>query len=68
MLAVAAPAGPLCWLVSTCVGLWLLQDRAYSMLSSRAYVHQYEQYGLTVDDFNACFAHVEEVVERYRLL
>jgi tubulin delta len=38
------------------------------MLASRAYVHQYEQYGLTVHDFQACFAHVEEIVERYRLL
>eukprot|EP00197_Chlamydomonas_leiostraca_P006227 CAMPEP_0202860978 /NCGR_PEP_ID=MMETSP1391-20130828/2530_1 /ASSEMBLY_ACC=CAM_ASM_000867 /TAXON_ID=1034604 /ORGANISM="Chlamydomonas leiostraca, Strain SAG 11-49" /LENGTH=63 /DNA_ID=CAMNT_0049540277 /DNA_START=34 /DNA_END=225 /DNA_ORIENTATION=+ len=52
-----------------CVGpMTQMLDRAYSMLASRAYVHQYEQYGLTVDDFQACFAHMEEIVERYRLM
>lgn len=45
-----------------------VQERAYSMLASRAYVHQYEQYGLSVNDFNECFAHVEEIMERYASL
>lgn len=42
-----------------------LQERAYSMWASRAYVHQYEKYGLTAADFEQCFAQVEDVVERY---
>uniref|UniRef100_A0A7S3QX23 Tubulin delta chain n=1 Tax=Dunaliella tertiolecta TaxID=3047 RepID=A0A7S3QX23_DUNTE len=45
-----------------------MQERAYSMLSSRAYVHQYEKYGMTAHDFHECFAQVEEIAERYRLL
>ncbi len=48
--------------------LSLLQDRAYSMLASRAFVHQYEKYGLSEQDFQSCFAQVEDIVERYRAL
>ena len=45
-----------------------MQERAYSMLASRAFVHQYEQFGMTLGDFTNCFAAVEDVVERYSLL
>jgi len=45
-----------------------VQERAYGMLASRAYVHQYEKYGMATRDFQECFAQVEDVVERYRLL
>lgn len=38
------------------------------MLASRAFVHQYEKYGLGVEEFQECFAHVEETVERYAVL
>ena len=42
-----------------------MQEKAVTMLSARAFVHQYEQFGLGVDEFRACFAHVEDVVQRY---
>jgi len=45
-----------------------VQERAYSMLASRAYIHQYEKYGMALHDFQECFAQVEEIMERYRTL
>lgn len=42
-----------------------MQDKAYGMLSARAYVHQYEAYGLQLDDFTQCFAAVEDVLAAY---
>jgi tubulin delta len=38
------------------------------MLAARAFVHQYEKYGLGVEAFRECFAHVEEIAERYAAL
>jgi tubulin delta len=38
------------------------------MLASRSFVHQYEKYGLGPADFQSCFAHVEEMAERYAML
>lgn len=45
-----------------------MQERAYAMLASRAFVHQYQKYGLEVEDFQSCFAHVEDIVHRYAAL
>jgi hypothetical protein len=45
-----------------------LQEQAYSMLASNAFVHQYEKYGLGLQDFQECFAHIEDIAERYQLL
>ncbi|KAG1674578.1 hypothetical protein FOA52_001827 [Chlamydomonas sp. UWO 241] len=45
-----------------------MQEAAYAMLASRAFVHQYEAYGLGVADFQGCFAHVEEIAARYASL
>jgi len=42
-----------------------MQERAYAMLASRAFVHQYEKYGLGVPDFEECFSHVEDMTARY---
>jgi len=42
-----------------------MQDKAYSMLSSRAYVHQYEAYGMQQADFQQCFAVVADVLAAY---
>jgi tubulin delta len=42
-----------------------MQDKAYGMLSARAYVHQYETYGLTLDEFMQSFAVVEDVLGAY---
>jgi tubulin delta len=53
---------------SGAVCLLPLQERAYSMLASKAFVHQYQKYGLGEGDFQECFAHVEDIAERYQLL
>ncbi|GAX79746.1 hypothetical protein CEUSTIGMA_g7187.t1 [Chlamydomonas eustigma] len=45
-----------------------MQERAAVMMSARAYVHQYEKFGLGVSDFSACFGHIEDIVERYSML
>lgn len=42
-----------------------MQEKAYGMLASRAFVHQYEKYGMGVSDFQECFARIEDIVERY---
>lgn len=42
-----------------------MQDKAYGMLSARAYVHQYEAYGLSQSDISQCFAVVEDVLAAY---
>ncbi len=44
------------------------QDQAYLMLRSRAYLHQYERYGMAEAEFDACFAHVEDIIARYGAL
>lgn len=52
-----------------CVGpMARMLDKAYSMLAARAYIHQYEKYGLGAADFQHCFAHVEELCARYSAL
>ena len=38
------------------------------MLASRAFVHQYEPFGLGVEEFQGCFSHIEDIVERYAAL
>ena len=45
-----------------------MQARAYGMLASRAYVHQYEMYGMGVPEFDECFAKVEDIACRYSVL
>lgn len=45
-----------------------MQDKAYAMLAARAYVHQYEAYGLTQADFSQAFAVVEDVLGAYAAL
>jgi hypothetical protein len=42
-----------------------MQDKAYGMLSARAYVHQYEAHGLSCADISQCFAVVEDVLAAY---
>lgn len=43
-------------------------EKAYGMLAARAYIHQYETYGLGTTEFQHCFAHVEELLARYSAL
>lgn len=42
--------------------------RAWDMFSSRAYLHQYERFGLTQEDFMHSFVSVEQVLKDYREL
>lgn len=59
----------LCCAVQAAVSpLRAMQDKAYSMLSSRAYVHQYAAYGMQQADFQQCFAVVEDVLAAYGAL
>ncbi|GLC37998.1 hypothetical protein PLESTB_000447600 [Pleodorina starrii] len=52
-----------------CVGpIQRMQEHAYGMLASRAFVHQYETYGMSVSDFQACFARIEDIAQRYARL
>lgn len=39
--------------------------KAWSMFNARAYIHQYEKYGLTENDFIDSFGVVEQVVADY---
>ncbi|GIL51556.1 hypothetical protein Vafri_7527 [Volvox africanus] len=49
-----------------CVGpIQRMLEHAYGMLESRAFVHQYETYGMSVSDFQACFARIEDISQRY---
>jgi tubulin delta len=41
---------------------------AYTMYSSRAYLHQYEKYGMQAPDFDECFAGMEEMFDTYNML
>lgn len=45
-----------------------MQDKAYAMLSAKAYVHQYEAYGLGQAEFEQCFSVVEEIMAAYASL
>jgi tubulin delta len=40
--------------------------KAWSMYSARAYVHQYEKYGFTDEDFMSSFAAAEQILEDYK--
>ncbi|KXZ56936.1 UNI3 protein [Gonium pectorale] len=52
-----------------CVGpIQRMQEKAYGMLESRAFVHQYEKYGMSVSDFQACFARIEDIAQRYGIV
>lgn len=61
-----------CSLVSnsqSCVGP--LEDvcgKAWDMFSSKAYLHQYERFGLTQEDFLESFVSMEQVLKDYREL
>ena len=41
-------------------------NKAWTMFSSKAYVHQYLKHGLAEDDFMDCFAAIEQVVASYK--
>ena len=45
-----------------------MQNTAYEMLAAKAYLHQYEKYGLQARELHECFAHVEDIIGCYSLL
>lgn len=59
-----------CTLVSnsqSCVGpLEKVCAKAWNMYSARAYVHQYEKYGFTDEDFMGSFVAVEQILKDYK--
>ncbi|XP_074642872.1 tubulin delta chain-like [Tubulanus polymorphus] len=40
--------------------------KAWSMFSSRAYIHHYLRHGISEDDFVDCFAGLEQVIKNYK--
>lgn len=56
-------------LLQSCLGLIRsMQDRAYSMFDAGAYLHQYQQFGIDRQDFEGCFARVEDIYASYKAL
>ncbi len=42
--------------------------KAWSMYTAKAYIHQYEKYGLQNDDFLNCFITMEQLIKNYACL
>lgn len=45
-----------------------MQDKAYSMFDAGAYLHQYQQFGIEKQDFEGCFARIEDIYASYKAL
>lgn len=45
-----------------------MQDKAYSMFNAGAYLHQYQQFGIDKQDFEGCFARIEDIYASYKAL
>ena len=43
-------------------------NRAFDMYSARAYLHQYEEHGVTQDSFDEKFVLLEQVLQNYKSL
>lgn len=43
-------------------------DKAYRMYASKAFTHQYIQHGLGLQDFEAAFSRIEDLLCRYRAM
>lgn len=55
--------------LQTCTGLIRpMQDKAYKMFNAGAYLHQYQQFGIDKQDFDCCFARVEDIYASYQAL
>ncbi|DBB09490.1 hypothetical protein WJX82_001857 [Trebouxia sp. C0006] len=53
----------------TCMGLIRpMQDKAYKMYNAGAYLHQYKQFGIDKQDFDSCFARIEDTYASYQAL
>ncbi|CAI2726719.1 unnamed protein product [Schistosoma spindalis] len=52
----------------TSASLKYVSLRAWELFASRAYIHQYEKYGLTTDIFIDCVATVEQIAHCYSTL
>lgn len=55
--------------LQTCMGLIRpMQDKAYKMYNAGAYLHQYKQFGIDKQDFDSCFARIEDTYASYQAL
>lgn len=55
--------------MQTCMGLIRpMQDKAYKMYNAGAYLHQYKQFGIDKQDFDSCFARIEDTYSSYQAL
>ncbi len=45
-----------------------MQDKAYKMYNAGAYLHQYKQFGIDKQDFDSCFARIEDTYASYQAL
>ena len=56
-------------LLQTCMGLIRpMQDKAYKMYNAGAYLHQYKKFGIDKQDFDSCFARIEDTYASYQAL
>lgn len=57
-------------LLSNSSAIWrpldMMVQKSWKMFSSKAYIHQYETFGLTQDDFLDSFASVEQIINNYK--
>ena len=59
----------MCLAPQTCIApISRMQDKAYKMFASRAYLHQYAEFGVDGQHFEDTFARVEEIIARYESL
>ena len=55
--------------MQSCTGLIRgMQDKAYKMFDAGAYLHQYQQFGIDRQDFDGCFARIEDIYASYKAL
>ena len=43
-------------------------SRAFEMSQSRAYLYQYEEYGVDIQDFTQSFLAMDQVIQSYRTM
>lgn len=59
---------PPLWVQTPVAPVGRMLGKACQLYEARAYVHQYERYGLSCADFQEAFEVVEGMLERYRAL
>ena len=54
--------------ISCAINIEGILERAYSMLSQKAYIYQYSKFGLESDKLEQCLATMEQIVNNYKQL